>query len=156
MTITARGVAIICGVLLGGFGALGLLIADKSVAETNFLLASWLMPITLWPAAALAVALDPDLPRSVRGQATALWPAYVGLAVYAAVTGARWLDVSSRGTHERFAAILLIVVMSLHAAVFLVGGGLLALFPKTRPAGLQIWLAYPVLLGGWLLGSSLL
>jgi hypothetical protein len=34
-----------------------------------------------------------------------------------------------------------------------VGGGLLALFPKTRPAGLQMWLAYPVLLGSWVAGS---
>jgi hypothetical protein len=156
MTITARGVAIICGVLLGGFGMLGLLVTRGGPGEFNFLLASWLFPVTLFPAAALAVALDPDIPRGVSGQASVLWPSQLGLAIYGAVTGDRWLDVSGRGTHENFAGLFLVVVMIVHAAVFLVSGGAFALFPKTRPAGFQIWLAYPLLLGCWVLGSVLL
>jgi hypothetical protein len=149
MTITAWGVAVCNGVLLGGFGLLGLLITPDSPGETNFLLASWLLPITLFPAAALAAALEADAPRSVTGQAVRLWPAYVGLVLYGAVTGHRWLDASGRGTHENFAALFMLVVMGVHAAVFLIVGGLFALFPKTRPAGFQLWLAYPVLLLFW-------
>jgi hypothetical protein len=156
MTITARGVAVFSGVLLGGFGVLGLLIGREGPAESNFLLASWLLPITLFPAAALAAALDGETPRTVSGQATVLWPAYAGLVLYAAVTGDHWLGASGQGTHENFAALLMFVVMAVHAAVFLAGGLLLAIFPKTRPAGFQMWLAYPVLLGTWLAGGLLL
>ena len=93
--------------------------------------------------------------RSVGGQAAIVWPAYVGLVLYAVVTGNRWFD-ASRGTHENLTGLAMLVVIVVHAAVFLVGGGLLALFPKTRPAGFQIWLAYPVLLGSWVVGSLLL
>ena len=156
MTITARGAAVFSGVLLGGFGLLGLLVSPNSDAESNYLLASWLLPVTLFPAAALAAALGGDTERSLSGQASLLWPAYVGLALYATVAGARWLEMSGRGTHENFAGLLLIVVMSIHAAVFLLGGGALALFPKTRPAGFQMWLAYPLLLGCWIAGGSVL
>jgi len=156
VTITARGVAIVCGAILGGFGLLGLLVTRDSSGESNYLLASWLLPITLFPAAALAAALDTEIPRGVGGQAVVLWPAYAGLVLYAAVAGDRWLDVSGRGTHENYAALFMLVVIAVHAAVFLIGGGLLALFPKTRPAGFQIWLAYPVLLGAWVAGSLLL
>ena len=90
------------------------------------------------------------------GQAATLWPAYAGLAIYAAVVGERWLDVSGRGAHENYAGLFMLAVLVVHAAVFLVGGGILAVFPKTRPAGFQIWLAYPVLLGLWVLGGLLL
>jgi hypothetical protein len=156
MTLTARGAAVFSGVILGGFGALGLLVTPGGTGESNFLLASWLLPIALFPATALAAALDADAPRSIGGQAAVIWPAYVGLVLYATVSGDRWLDASSRGTHENFAGLFMLVVIAVHAAVFLVGGGLLALFPKTRPAGLQMWLAYPVLLGSWVAGSLLL
>ena len=154
MTITARGVAVFCGVILGAFGLLGLLVAPGTLGERNFLLASWLLPITLFPAAALAAALAPETPRSVGGQATVIWPAYAGLALYAVVTGNRWYD-ASRGTHESLTGLVMMLVIGVHAAVFLVGGGTLALFPKTRPAGFQIWLAYPVLLGLWVIGGFL-
>jgi hypothetical protein len=121
----------------------------------NFLLASWLLPITLFPAAALAAALAAEAPRSVGGQATVIWPAYAGLVVYAAVTGHRWL-VMSRGINDNYTGLIMMLVIVVHAAVFLIGGGLLAIFPNTRPAGFQMWLAYPVLLGSWVLGSLLL
>lgn len=155
MTITARGVAVFSGVVLGGFGVLGLLVAPGGTGERNFLLASWLLPITLFPAATLAAALVPETPRSVGGQASVIWPAYAGLALYALVTGHRWYD-ASRAADETLTGLFMIAVIAVHAAVFLVGGGLLALFPKTRPAGLQIWLAYSVLLGSWVLGSLVL
>ena len=156
MTLTARGAAVFCGVILGGFGLLGFVVARNGSAESNYLLASWLLPITLFPAAALAAALDGATPRSVSDQAATLWPAYAGLAIYATVVGERWLDASSRGTHENYAGLFMLAVLGVHAAVFLLGGGILAVFPKTRPAGFQIWLAYPVLLGLWVLGGFLL
>jgi hypothetical protein len=156
MTFTARGAAVFSGLVLGGFGALGLLVMPNSASESNFLLASWLPPITLFPAAALAAALDSDMPRGVRGQLSVLWPTYAGLVLYAAVSGDRWIDASSRGTHESFAALFLIAVMAVHAAVFLIVGGLFALFPRTRPAGFQMWLAYSILLVSWIGGSLLL
>jgi hypothetical protein len=156
MRFTARGAAVFSGLVLGGFGAWGLLVTPHSAGESNFLLASWLPPITLFPAAALAAALDADMPRGVRGQLSVLWPAYAGLVLYAAVSGVRWLEASSRGTHENFAALFLFVVVAIHAAVFIVGGGLLALFARTRPAGFQMWLAYPVLLVSWVAGTFLL
>ena len=156
MTLTARGVAVFCGGILGGFGLLGLLISRNGTAESNYLLASWLLPITLFPAAALAAALDADTPRTVGAQAATLWPAHAGLAIYAAVVGGRWLDASGRGTHDNYAGLFMLAVLVVHAAVVLVGGGILAVFPKTRPAGFQIWLGYPVLLGLWVLGGFLL
>lgn len=156
MTLTARGAAVFCGVILGAFGLLGFLVSRNSSAESSYLLASWLLPITLFPASALAAALDSDTPRTVGGQATTLWPAYAGLAIYAAVVGERWLDVSGRGAHENYAGLFMLAVLVVHAVVFLVGGGILAVFPKTRPAGFQIWLAYPVLLGLWVVGGLLL
>jgi hypothetical protein len=154
MSITARGVAVFCGVILGGFGVLGLFVVPGGTAEANFLLASWLLPITLFPAAALAAALAEEA-RSVAAQAAVVWPAYAGLVLYAAVTGNRWFE-ASRGTHENLTGLAMLVVIVVHAAVFLAGGGALALFPKTRPAGFQVWLAYPVLLGSWVVGSLLL
>jgi hypothetical protein len=153
MSVTARGVALFCGVILGGFGLLGLLITPDTPGETNFLLASWPLPIVLLPGAALAAALDASASRSVSGQSAVVWPAFTGLAVYGAVTGYRWLDASSRATQENVAGLFMLLVIAVHAVGFIVGGGLLALFPRTRPAGFQIWLAYPVLLGSWVLGS---
>jgi uncharacterized membrane protein len=46
--------------------------------------------------------------------------------------------------------------MAVHAAVFLIVGGLFALFPRTRPAGFQMWLAYSILLVSWIGGSMLI
>jgi hypothetical protein len=155
MGITARGAAVFSGVILGGFGVLGLLVTPGGKGEFNFLLASWLLPITLFPAAALAAALTPEAPNGVGGQAAVIWPAYTGLVLYAAVTGRRWFDVS-RGTHEDLTDLIMIGVIAVHAVVFLIGGALLAIFPKTRPAGFQMWLAYPVLLGFWVAGTFLL
>jgi hypothetical protein len=154
--MTARGIAIVCGVLLAGFGGLGLRVTPGGPGESSFLIASWLLPITLFPAAALAAALDSSIPREVIGQATALWPAHLGLALYGLVTGNRWLAAAVSGAHENYAALFMVAVMAVHAGVFLVSGGLFALFPRTRPAGFQIWLAYPVLLGCWGLGGLLL
>jgi len=154
MTITARGVAVFSGVILGGFGLLGLLVTPGGIGERNFLLASWLLPITLFPAAALAAALSEEAPRRVADQSAAIWPAYAGLVLYAVVTGHRWYD-ASQGRHENLTGLLMMLVVGVHAVVFLVGGGIFALFPKTRPAGFQIWLAYPVLLGLWVIGGFL-
>jgi len=154
MNISARGVAVFCGVILGGFGLLGLLVTPGSLGERNFLLASWLPPITLFPAAALAAALTPEAPRSIGGQSAVIWPAYAGLMLYAIVTGHRWYG-ASHGTHENLTGLVMMLVIAVHAVVFLVGGGVLALFSKTRPAGFQIWLAYPVLLGLWVIGGFL-
>ena len=152
MTISARGAAAFCGILLGGFGALGLVISREGTGEQYFLLASWPMPVALFPAAALAAALDAEIPRDVGGQASVLWPTYLGLVLYAAVTGDRWLDVSGRGTHENFAALFLIAVMALHAVVFLAGGLALVPFHKTRPAAFQMWIGYGVLIACWIAG----
>jgi hypothetical protein len=156
MTISARGVAIFSGILLSGFGLLGLFVSHTAPADSYYLIASWPLPIALFPAAALAAALDGDALPSVSGQARVLWPAYVGLVMYAGVAGGRWLEASGRGTHENYAGLFLLAVMALHAAVFLISGAIFALFPKTRPAGFQIWLAYPLLLACWLLGGFVL
>ena len=102
LTITAAGAAVFSGLVLGGFGALGCWSRRTSPANPYFLLASWLPPITLFPAAALAAALDSDMPRGVRGQLSVLWPTYAGLVLYAAVSGYRWIDASSRGTRGAF------------------------------------------------------
>jgi hypothetical protein len=155
VTITARAVAVFSGAILGGFGLVGLLVTPGGNGELNFLLASWLLPITLFPAAALAAALSSEQPRTIGGQAAVIWPAGAGLALYAAVTGHRWIE-ASRGTHENLTGLIMIGVIAVHAAVFLLGGAVLALFPKTRPAGFQMWLAYPVLLGSWVAGTFLL
>jgi hypothetical protein len=156
MTITARGVAVFGGLLLGGFGLLGLFIARDGSSESNYLLASWLLPIALFPAAALAAALDSDTEHTVAGQAAVLWPAYAGLVLYAAVAGDHWMQASSGVAHENYAGLLMIAVMVVHAAVFLISGAILALFPRTRPAAFQIWLAYPLLLACWIAGGFLL
>lgn len=149
MTLTARWAAAFSGILLGGFGVLGLFVSHDKSSEAYYLLASWPLPITLFPAAALATALDERTELTIGGQAKVLWPAYVGLVVYAIAAGSRWL-------HQNYAGLFLIAVMALHAAVFLITGGIFALFPKTRPAGLQMWLAYPLLLITWVGGSFLL
>jgi len=155
MAITARGVAIFSGVVLGAVAVFGLLLDRDGPWKQDFLLASWLPPIVLWPGAALATALDTAVPRTVKGQAASLGPAYAGLLLYGGVVGNWWFDVADQGTHENYASLLLIALMAVHAVVFIVGGGLLAVFPQTRPAGFQMWLAYPVLLGVWVLGSVL-
>jgi len=152
VSITSRGVAICCGVLLGAFGALGFLISPNSAAEVNYLLASWLLPITLFPAAALAAALDAGAPRTVRGQASVLWPAYSGLVIYAVGAGHRWFEAEA---HDSGVGLLLYLVMTVHAAVLLAGGMALAPFVTTRPAAFQMWLAYVVLIACWLAGGLL-
>ena len=156
MTLTARGAAVFCGVLLGGFGLLGLSVSHNTLNESYYLIASWPFPITLFPAAALAAALDHLTPRNMSEQAIALWPAYLGLVIYGAVAGGRWFEVSGRATHESYAGLFLIAVMAVHAAVFVFTGAAFALFPRTRPAGFQIWLAYPVLQACWMAGGFLL
>ena len=75
--------------------------------------------------------------------------------LYAAVSGSRWLGVSGRGTHENFAALFLLLVMAVHAFVFLAGGLALVPFAKTRPAAFQMWIGYGVLLVCWIAGSFL-
>jgi hypothetical protein len=156
MALTGRGAAVFCGVLLGGFGVLGLSVSHNTLNESYYLIASWPFPIALFPAAALAAALDVLTPRTISSQTMALWPAYLGLVIYGVVAGGRWFEVSGRAAHENYAELFLIAVMAIHAAVFIITGGIFALFPKTRPAGFQIWLAYPVLLASWLFGGFLL
>jgi hypothetical protein len=150
--ITARGVAVFCGVLLGGFGLLGLFVAPRGLGEINYLLASWLLPITLVPGAALASALDPVIPRTAAAQARSMWPAYVGLPLYGAVTGARWYDASLRATPGNYIPVFMVVVLAVHAVLLLGVGAVLALFPRTRPAGIQMWIGYAVLIASWALG----
>jgi len=149
MTLTARWAAVFSGVLLGGFGLLGLSISHEQSTESYYLLASWPLPITLFPAAALAAALDDTTERTIAGQAKVLSPAYVGLVIYAIVAGNRWL-------HQNYAGLFLIAVMALHAAVFIISAASFALFAKTRPAGFQIWMAYSVMIACWLVGGFLL
>lgn len=153
VSITSRGVAIVCGALLGAFGALGFLVPPDSAAEVNYLLASWLLPITLFPAAALAASLDAGAPRSVRGQASMIWPAYMGMVLYAVGAGGRWFDAAGRATHENGTGLLLYLVMAVHAAVLLAGGMALVPFEKTRPAAFQMWIGYLVLVVCWVAGS---
>ena len=153
VSITSRGVAICCGVLLGAFGALGFLISPSSAAEVNYRLASWLLPITLFPAAALAAALDAGAPRTVRGQALVIWPAYSGLVLYAVGAGHRWFQAQA---HDNGVGLLLYLVMTVHAAVLLAGGMALVPFARTRPAAFQMWIGYVVLLVCWLGGGFVL
>ena len=156
MSITAKGVAIVCGVVLGGFGALGLPIGSNSASEEFYLLASWLMPITLFPAAALAASLDSGTERNFGAQLRTVAPAYAGLVLYGLVVGNHWIEASNGVAHENYAGVLMFAVMAVHAAVLLAGGTLLAVFPKTRPAGFKMWVAYPILLVCWIAGGFLL
>ena len=143
MTITARGVAVFCGVILGAVGLFGLLVDPHGPWSDDFLLASWLPPIVLFPGAALAAALGGRPADRFSDHARVLWPAYAGLALCGFAAG-RWSYYISH---------IPVLILAVQMVALLVSGGLLAIFPKTRPAGFQIWLACPVLLGLWVLGG---
>jgi hypothetical protein len=154
LTIPPRGVAVFSGAVLGGVGAFGLTLGGRGSALQDFLIATWLPPVVLWPVTTMICALDPGVPRSIKGQFAQLWPMYAGLALLA-VTAGYWWDYGARiGTLADYAAALRIAVMLLHAAVFVGGGLLLMLHPKSRPAAFQLWLGYAVLLAGWLIGAA--
>lgn len=146
MTITARGAAIFCGVILGGFGTLGLLVDPNGPWSDSFLLASWLPPIVLFPGAALAAVLGASPSDRFKDHTQVLWPTYAGLALYGLAAG-YW---------SYYVAHIPALIAWVQTAAFLTVGGLLAPFPNTRPAGFQIWLGYAVLLACWVAGASLL
>jgi hypothetical protein len=146
MGVTSRGFAVFCGVILGSFGALGLLVDPHGPWRDDFLLAYWLPPIVLFPGAALAAALGGLPSDKFRDHMRVLWPAYAGLALYALGTGS-WSNYVSH---------IPPLIVAVQTAAFLVVGGLLAPFQQTRPASFQIWLACPVLLCGWVTGTFLL
>jgi hypothetical protein len=155
MTIPPRGVAIFSGLVLGAIGVYGLRLDRGGAALPDFLIATWLPPIVLWPVTTMICALDPEVPRSVKGQFTQLWPMYVGLALLALPAG-YWWDYGARiGMLDDYARTLQAALMILHAVVFLGGGALLTLHPKSRPAATQLWLGYAVLLPCWIMGASL-
>jgi len=87
MNVTARGVAVFSGGVLAAVAVCGGLIDSQGPWAQDFLLASWLPPIVLWPGAALASALDGSSSRRVASQAAVLWPAYAGVALYGLVVG---------------------------------------------------------------------
>lgn len=153
MTITTRGVAIFTGVVLGGFSVIGLLIDPEGSWAQNYLISTWLPPIVLWPVTVLVCVFDRDIPRQVRAQLRVLSVSYSGLGLYAFVSGRWWWDVSGRSTHENYAGLAMLVVMAIHAAVFVLGGLALVVFPKARTAAVHMWLGYAVLLASWLIGA---
>jgi hypothetical protein len=143
MGVTSHGFAVFCGVILGGFGALGLLADPHGPWHNDFLLAYWLPPIVLFPGAALAAALGGLPSDKSRDLTHVLWPAYAGLVLYGLGTGS-WSNYVSH---------IPLLIVAVQIAVFLVVGGLLAPFQQTRPASFQIWLACPVLLCCWVTGT---
>ena len=155
LTIPPRGVAIFSGLVLGAIGVYGLRLDGASVALQDFLIATWLPPVVLWPVTTMICALDPDVPHSVKGQFTQLWPMYAGLALLALPAGYWWTYGARIGTLDEYASTLQAAVLILHAAIFLGGGALLTLHPKSRPAAIQLWLGYAVLLPCWIIGAWL-
>jgi hypothetical protein len=153
MGVTARGVAVFSGVILAAVALIGALVAPDGPWAQDFLIASWLPPLVLFPGAALAAALDGSPPDGVAGRARVLWPAYVGLALYGVVAGGWWLGGNPPLTSVGFTTVAAVAVMTAHATVFILGGGLLAVFPLTRPAGFQIWLGYLLLVVTWFGGA---
>ena len=80
----------------------------------------------------------------------------LGLVLYAAVSGDRWLDVSGRGTHENFAALFLIAGHGgARVRVSRPAAWRSCRFAKTRPAAFQLWIGYAVLLVCWVAGGFL-
>lgn len=141
--MTSRGFAVFSGVILGGFGVLALLVNPISRWSNDFMVASWLPPIVLFPGAALAAGLGGLPSDRFNDHARVLWPAYVGLALYGLVVGHWWFYFS------RLAAL----VAAVHALAFILVSAVLAPFPNTRSAALQIGAGYLVLLGCWVVGS---
>jgi hypothetical protein len=153
MNVTARGVAVFSGGILAAVAVCGVLIDRQGPWALDFLLASWLPRIVLWPGAALASALDGSSSRRVASQAAVLWPAYAGVALYGLVVGHWWMAGPARGVDENYAEVLMLAVMAVHAAVFVLSGAVFALFPSTRPAGFQLWLGYLLLISSWVAGG---
>ena len=130
MNVTARGVAVFSGGILAAVAVCGVLIDRQGPWALDFLLASWLPPIVLWPGAALASALDGSSSRRVASQAAVLWPAYAGVALYGLVVGHWWMAGPARGVDENYAGVLMLAVMAVHAAVFVLSGAVFAVFPE--------------------------
>ena len=149
MNVTARGVAVFSGGVLAAVAVCGVLIDSQGPWAQDFLLASWLPPIVLWPGAALASALDGSSSRRVASPAAGLWPAYAGVALYGVVVGHWWLAGPSRGVAENYRQVLMIAVRAVHAAAGVLSGAVLAVFPITWPAGFQRWLGYLHLTASW-------
>ena len=137
MAVTSRGVAVFCGAILATVALFGLLVDPDGPWREDFMLASWLPPIVLFPGAALAGALGSRPSDRFRDLTRVLWPAYAGLALYGLVVGHWWFYNVSH---------IPIVVTAVHAVAFILAGGLLAPFAKTRPAALQIVIGYLILL----------
>ena len=144
MNVTARGMAVFCGAILATVAAWGLTVDVHGPWAQDFMLASWLPPIVLFPGAALAAALSGQPADRFVAHARVLWPTYTGLALYAVVVGHWWFERSSG---------VPMLITAAHAVAFILVGGVLAPFPKTRPAALQIWFGYAVLLVTWFAGA---
>jgi hypothetical protein len=154
MGVTARGVAVFCGAILAAIALAGFLIDRTGPWAQDFLIASWLPPIVLFPAAALAAALGGASSDRLVDHSRLLWPVYLGLVLYGAVAGSWWLHDASQLTPEIDTTTVTVAVMAAHAAVFILAGGVFAVFPRTRPAAFQIWLGYVVLVASWLAGAA--
>ena len=144
MNVTARGMAIFCGAILAGVAAGGLTVDVNGAWAQDFMLASWLPPVVLFPGAALAAALSGLPTDRLSDHSRVLWPAYTGLALYGIVVGHWWFS---------HAAHFPTLVTAVHAVAFILIGGVLAPFATTRPAAFQIWLGYVVLLLTWSAGT---
>ena len=146
MNITARGAAVFSGVILGGFGVLGLLLEPYGRWHSEFLLANWLPPIVLVPGAALAAVLSGSPSDRFLDHTRVLWPVYAGLMLYGLGAG-RWANDVAH---------IPMYILGLQMVALLLIAGPLVPFSKTRPAGFQIWLAGLVLLFSWIAASLFL
>jgi hypothetical protein len=146
MSITARGVAVFSGVVLATVALFGVLVDPRGDNSDEFMLASWLPPIVLFPGAALAAALGSPSYHGFREHGQVLWPAYVSLALYGLVAG-RW---------DQFVAQIPALIAWVQTAALLVIGAALVPFTTTRSAGLHIWVACATLICCWVAGDFLL
>jgi hypothetical protein len=145
MNITARGAAVFSGVILATVALFGVLIDPRGANSDEFLLASWLPPIVLFPGAALGAALGGPSYHRFREHGQVLWPTYVGLVLYGLVAG-RW---------DQFVAHVPVLIAWVQTGALLVIGAGLVPFTTTRSAGLHIWVACATLICCWVAGGFL-
>ena len=143
MGVTPRTVAIFCGVILGALASWSLFVEGDGPWAEDFMIASWLPPLVLFPGAALAAGFDDTL-KGFSDRGKVLWPAYAGLVAQGLLVSRWWL---------LNAAISGFGAMFLQTAAFAFCGAVLAVFPKTRPAASHIWFGLLLLLESWVVAA---